>query len=403
MVSEMYRYSQENNLRTQAQLKSATNTASANKPIPKQPTQLPSKLSQTTSDINKITDDSPPALLPSSRENIHGNYRLVKMDTRASIDSYHAVNAQQYKIMLQFPKEDIDLIRYTWCQMLLDDDSLPGHKKKEQLPGTFPGEESKQVYDDNSSSSGVSKTVRYSSSAIASSLFCRQFYANLLAMAPDLEVLFPSIRHQAVNFAGVMSLAVSQLENLQVIENYLINLGKRHSRILDIEPANFELMGEALILTFHQRFGIRFTQELETLWIKLYLYLSNSLIQFGIDPILKLLKTESRAISTTTSTRTSIMLDEHNDDRRSMSTQLSSVLSIGATTTINNNANIGNGSGKPSAQTINAMSAQSTSTKLQPPPPINAPAISGSPDANDARGKKGRFTRLRKGKDCVIM
>ncbi|KAG7661303.1 uncharacterized protein J8A68_005195 [[Candida] subhashii] len=358
---------------------------------------LSRKLTQATTSSEKskqVVPDDPPPVDQFNRENIHSHYKLVKMDTRTSIDSYHAINAQQYKIVLQFPKEDIELIRYTWYQMLLDEETLPNsNKKPPAIPGTFPGEESRQprLDDDRSSNSGISKMVRYSSSAIASSLFCRQFYANLLAMAPELEKLFPSIRHQAVNFAGVMSLAVSQLENLNVIENYLINLGKRHSRILDIDPANYELMGEALILTFHQRFGIRFTQELETLWIKLYLYLSNSLIQFGIDPILKVHpQAESRAMSTSTSTRNSMMMDDA-DDRRSISTQSSSVMSL------NNNHN----SKSTGGQTITSMSTSQSNSTLKPPPPINAPAAAIAVD--DARNKK-KFGRIRrKGKDCVIM
>lgn len=107
-------------------------------------------------------------------------------------------------------------------------------------------------------------------------------------MDPKLERLFPSIKHQAVAFAGVMSLTISQLENLSTMNDYLEKLGKRHSRILGIEPAMFEMMGEALIQTFHERFGNKFSHDLEILWIKLYLFLANSLLQFGIDPVLKL-------------------------------------------------------------------------------------------------------------------
>ncbi|ODV80378.1 globin-like protein, partial [Suhomyces tanzawaensis NRRL Y-17324] len=223
-------------------------------------------------------------LSSSSINSGENNYQLVRMDTNTSITSDFSIQSQ-FKVSLKMSKKEIELIRYTWNKMLLDE---PIEQK--QNPFGMPGGFSTNIT--NSTAGSKEKTMNYinrtSASTVASSLFCRQFYSNLLSMDSNLEKLFPSIKHQAVSFAGVMSFAISQLENLSVLDDYLINLGKRHSRILGIEPANFELMGEALIQTFLERFGTRFTQELEVLWIKLYMYLANSLLQFGIDPIIKL-------------------------------------------------------------------------------------------------------------------
>ncbi len=74
-----------------------------------------------------------------------------------------------YKVELNFNPEEIELIRRTWKQMISDD----LHKSEKSV-------------------------------SIASSLFCIQFYANLLAMDKDLEKLFPSIKHQAISFSGVL-------------------------------------------------------------------------------------------------------------------------------------------------------------------------------------------------------
>lgn len=200
------------------------------------------------------------------------NYHLVRMDTRSSLNLAMLIPTQ-YRVLLNLSKHEIEMLRFTWNKMLLDDPI----EQKLAIPGAFPMAEKSQTR----------VASRSSSTTMASSLFCRQFYANLLSMDPSLEKLFPSIKHQAVSFAGVMSLAITQLESLSNLDDYLIKLGKRHSRVLGIEPPNFELMGEALIQTFHQRFGVRFTQELEILWIKLYLYLANSILQFGIDPVMR--------------------------------------------------------------------------------------------------------------------
>lgn len=203
-------------------------------------------LYQTNTQQNEVLEDS---------------YKLIRIESNKSINSNYSLQSQ-YKVNLNLNKKEIELIRYTWNIMLLDEENSVSGK----IPGLFK---------------------KNNASTIASSLFCRQFYSNLLSMSPELEKLFPSIKHQAVAFAGVMSFAITQLENLSNLDDYLNKLGKRHSRILGIEPSQFELMGEALIETFHERFGYKFTRELEILWIKLYLYLSNSLLQFGIDPVLK--------------------------------------------------------------------------------------------------------------------
>jgi hemoglobin-like flavoprotein len=199
------------------------------------------------------------------------NYQLSRMSTSVSVDSKNFDFEQRYRIKLSLTRKEIELLRYTWNQMITDQPVSQFDANVTNIPGAF-----KQMAP---SRSGLAVS--------ASSMFCRQFYANLLSMDPNLEKLFPSINHQSVAFAGVISLAVSQLENLLGVEDYLSNLGKRHSRILGIEPAQFELLGEAFILTFHERLGAKFEPQLEILWIKLYMYLANTLLQYGIDPVAK--------------------------------------------------------------------------------------------------------------------
>lgn len=166
------------------------------------------------------------------------------------------------QLVLNFSSREIKLIRDTWYEMLSDD----LHQN---------------LTDKN-------QTTSINHASIASSLFCIQFYANLLGMDPNLERMFPSIKHQAISFAGVLSTAIINLENLKTLDAYLQNLGKRHSRILGIDPPHFELMGTALLKTFHDRFGSNFSLELERCWARLYSYLANSILQFGIDPVLKI-------------------------------------------------------------------------------------------------------------------
>lgn len=213
-------------------------------------------------------------------------YELIRLDTSVSLESYYVEqNQEQYQVKLTLDQRQIELLRYTWNQMLLEESS-----NSDNMPGAFTNNPSTSPF----KKTPKSKTnTKIESSIIASSLFCRQFYFNLLSKDSELEKMFPSIKHQAVSFAGILTFTISQLENLSNLSEYLSKLGKLHARILNIEAPQFQLMGEALIQTFQERFGKKFNKELENLWIKLYLYLANTLLQYGIDPVLKLSRYES--------------------------------------------------------------------------------------------------------------
>lgn len=118
----------------------------------------------------------------------------------------------------------------------------------------------------------------------ASAFFCQQFYENLLGEYPELSVLYPSIKSQASNMAGILSLVIAQLDNLQAVRNVLIALGKRHSRIIGVEVIHYELVGNALLRTLADRLDDKFTSEIENAWIKFFSYITNLMLQAGEDP-----------------------------------------------------------------------------------------------------------------------
>lgn len=175
------------------------------------------------------------------------------------VESLFTYNPEGFdtKIKLDLTPHEIELLRMSWKVMIQDED---GHGNPSQT----------------------------SINSITATLFCVQFYSNLIAMTPELERMFPSIKHQAVSLSGVISTAIANLDHLEKMDEYFSNLGKRHSRILGIEPVHFELMGMAMLKTFKDRFGARFTLDLEKSWTKLFTYLSNQLLQMGIDPIMRL-------------------------------------------------------------------------------------------------------------------
>ncbi|QLG72325.1 hypothetical protein HG535_0D00320 [Zygotorulaspora mrakii] len=226
-------------------------------------------------------------------------YHLQRISTTESLGS-SVLDRIRYKIVLKLNPKEKQLVRESWEMILNEDVTSKQLKPKPHTGKTFnvsnllPMSSSTSEKNSESDSSVVSASHvpepkgNTISRTFASSLFCSQFYANLLSMDPDLERMFPSIKHQATAFAGVLNAAISNLENLRAIEGYLISLGKRHARILDIEPPHFELMGIAFLKTLQDRFGVHCTIELEEVWSRLYSYLANSILQFGIDPVLQL-------------------------------------------------------------------------------------------------------------------
>lgn len=133
---------------------------------------------------------------------------------------------------------------------------------------------------------GMPRKSKYAVTS-CNSLFGAQFLENIIALAPDLARVFPTIRHVAIGVTGVLSIAISNLEDLSVLDNYLIGLGKRHARILGVTADMFEFAGAAFLKTVQERFGVACTPELEETWRRIYSFLANSLLQFGIDPTME--------------------------------------------------------------------------------------------------------------------
>ncbi|AET40853.1 uncharacterized protein Ecym_6484 [Eremothecium cymbalariae DBVPG len=249
--------------------------------------------------------------------------RLTRLSTRQSLGS-NIVDRMRYKIVLKLTSREIQLIRSSWATMLNEtatsDKTVALFRQIERVPSNTTTIQQQQNSINNNTTqylqrrptsvttnsagqssnnlsavsvispqaSSISSTESFTSNNMASSLFCAQFYANLLDMDPELDKMYPSIKHQAVAYAGVLTTAISHLENLSLMDAYLNDLGKRHARILGIEPPHFELMGVAFLKTIQDRFGIHCTIELVETWSRLYSYLANSILQFGIDPILEI-------------------------------------------------------------------------------------------------------------------
>lgn len=370
--------------------------------------------------------------------------RLSQISSRKSLSS-DVVDGMRYKIVLRLTAREIQLIRDSWSMMLNDDvptnklsaffrklvgtansltpissNNVNAQNRRNSVSSLQSGQAASigggSIGGASASSSNVQASQQLSTNTVASSLFCSQFYANLLSMDPNLEKMFPSIKHQAISFAGVLTTAINNLENLSALDSYLNNLGKRHARILGIQTPHFELMGVAFLKTIQDRFGVHCTLELEETWSRLYSYLANSILQFGIDPVLKidisqdmLIFPVPNLVNGTSSTTSSLLGVPRHDAPDVDSQDTISTSSSGSVTPSDPSRNtalkpkqdpessviISSAKAKPRVPTKDSVSQTS---------PLPTSSASQVPKAKSKLAK--RAERLRnggQGKDCVIM
>ncbi|NXC88166.1 NGB protein, partial [Cercotrichas coryphoeus] len=67
----------------------------------------------------------------------------------------------------------------------------------------------------------------------------------------------------------VIDAAVSHLENLPCLEEYLCNLGKKHQAV-GVKVESFSTVGESLLYMLEKCLGAAFSPEVQEAWSKLY-------------------------------------------------------------------------------------------------------------------------------------
>lgn len=226
-------------------------------------------------------------------------------------DNISVLERPNMKLTLKLSPRDKFLLIESWYLMLNDDlteEDLTQFSQKIQNKGIngifqtnsrgFRSPNSNlniSQKDYNSNTDSASQVVKepdfnrkeYDKANIGKSLFCTQFYENLVNMDPQIKRAFPAIRHQAVSFTILIDTAMDNLDDITLIDKRLESIGKRHTRILGIDNGKFEVMGRAFTTTLHDRLGITFSHELEEIWTRLYTYFANSLLIYGVDPVLQ--------------------------------------------------------------------------------------------------------------------
>jgi len=104
------------------------------------------------------------------------------------------------------------------------------------------------------------------------------FYKNLFEAAPGVRHLFKSdTKDQSKKLIAMISVVVSELDNLDKIIDDVKQLAKRHDRY-GAQPEHYAVVGETLIKTLKAGIGSRWSDEIEQAWTTAYTILSGAMI-----------------------------------------------------------------------------------------------------------------------------
>jgi hemoglobin-like flavoprotein len=100
------------------------------------------------------------------------------------------------------------------------------------------------------------------------------FYDRLFYLAPGLRRMFPTdMRDQKRKLMVMIATAVQGLHDLGTLVPQVKALGARHAGY-GVEPAHYEVVGEALLWTLERGLGNAFTAEVKQAWTRVYMLLA---------------------------------------------------------------------------------------------------------------------------------
>ncbi|WP_052889633.1 globin family protein [Thermogemmatispora carboxidivorans] len=112
--------------------------------------------------------------------------------------------------------------------------------------------------------------------------FARQFYERLFATYPQTRPLFANtdMRRQEGALMATLAAVVAGVERGENLGPVLHKLGERHYRY-GVQPEHYPLVGQALIATFVDFLGPRFTPAMQDAWVQAFEVISSQMIAAG--------------------------------------------------------------------------------------------------------------------------
>ena len=98
----------------------------------------------------------------------------------------------------------------------------------------------------------------------------KSFYEKLFRIAPEVRQLFPAnMAEQEVKLMKMLGWIVANLDDEQSIGELVRDLGRRH-RGYNVNDSHYGKVGQALIMTIHDRLGTAFTADMRVAWVEAY-------------------------------------------------------------------------------------------------------------------------------------
>lgn len=114
--------------------------------------------------------------------------------------------------------------------------------------------------------------------------FITRLFSNLVAANPKLRKVFYSesiITEQSTLFGDLLSFTMLYLDDEYTLSQCMNAFLKENPKFVKVGSQYLEPMGSALIVTFRQWLGQgKFNEQIQSLWVQVYLYIANCLLQF---------------------------------------------------------------------------------------------------------------------------
>lgn len=112
----------------------------------------------------------------------------------------------------------------------------------------------------------------------------RLFYGRLFEMDPSLRSYFKEdIEEQGRKLMTIITTVVRGLKNLDVLEETVWQLGRRH-RAYNIQEPHYGTVAQALLWTLEQGLGAAFTADVKAAWVEAYTVLSGVMLAGAKSP-----------------------------------------------------------------------------------------------------------------------
>lgn len=109
----------------------------------------------------------------------------------------------------------------------------------------------------------------------------RLFYARLFELDPEAQSLFKGdMDVQGQKLMNMISMAVSQLNNLDGIIDMLQASGRRHVGY-GVKDSQYETVGIAFLDTLNTGLGDAFTPEVKSAWVNVYTLMATTMMEAG--------------------------------------------------------------------------------------------------------------------------